>query len=316
MALSNRRRIAQFATYGFALVALVGGALFIVPRWSEFVLVLGRTDPVLLALSIVPALVASGLAVGAWRLIWPGLGYEFSFRAATKMFFISQAGKYIPGSVWPVAAQAAMTSRWRIPARVSVVVGILALAVAIATGLLVGSLSFLGVSGEARREYWWVALLVIAMVVLLLPPVLQRVTALALRLTRREPIVLSGIGWRRQGVVSLVDALYWVAAGVHFWVILVALGADPMSTFLPAVAGFAISFCVGILFVPAPAGLGVREAALVIALAGTVGAADALAAALISRVILALIDFALAGVSYTTRLPEKSVRPVPASLRW
>jgi len=294
----------------------VGGAFFIVPRWPEFVLVLGRTDPLLLALSVVPALLASGLAVGAWRLIWPGLGYEFTFRAAMKMFFISQAGKYIPGSVWPVAAQAAMTSRWRIPARVSVVVGVLALAVAIATGLMVGSLSFLGVSGEARREYWWVALLVVAMVVLLLPPVLQRVTALALRVTRREPIVLSGVGWRRQGVVSLVDALYWVAAGTHFWLILVALGAEPLTTFFPAVAGFAISFCVGILFVPAPAGLGVREAVLVIALAGTVGATDALAGALISRVILALIDFALAGASYAMRLPEQSVRPARASLPW
>jgi uncharacterized membrane protein YbhN (UPF0104 family) len=73
----------------------------------------------------------------------------------------------------------------------------------------------------------------------------------------------------------------------------------------------AFAVAVGVIFIPAPAGAGIRDVALVAALSSGLGATDALAAALASRVMLVVVDLVLAGLGAVIR-PRGEV-PAPDS---
>ncbi|QOD93253.1 lysylphosphatidylglycerol synthase domain-containing protein [Chryseoglobus sp. 28M-23] len=276
-------------------------------RWAELSVILRGIDFPLVIVSVALAILANACAVFAWGQIWPGFGIHFSLRASIKYFFVSQAGKYLPGSVWSIAAQAQLTTRWRIPVLTSVIVGLLALAVSMMVALVIGSASVLFLGDAILGAYWWVSSLALAAIVALSPPVMTRLIRLVLRVLRR-PASLDGLSWARTARVTALNVGFWVIVGTHFWVILVALGADPLESLLPAIAGFAIAFALGVLFVPAPAGAGVREAALVFFLAESVGPTDALAAALVSRVVLAAVDIGLAGIGASLSVEEGAVQ--------
>jgi hypothetical protein len=70
-----------------------------------------------------------------------------------------------------------------------------------------------------------------------------------------------------------------------------------------SIGGFALAYVAGTLFVPAPAGAGVREAVLGVSLAGVIAHSAAfthehvLVVVLLSRFLLAVLDFAQAGVA-------------------
>jgi uncharacterized membrane protein YbhN (UPF0104 family) len=128
---------------------------------------------------------------------------------------------------------------------------------------------------------------------LFVPAVLNRVLELALRVVRRpgldQPLagrdVARGVGWA---------LAFWLVYGGHAWLLAVGLGADPLDALPVAIGGFAIAFSLGPLLVVLPAGAGVREAVLVVLLAGVLTTPEATAVALTSRGILMLTDGLLA----------------------
>ena len=58
----------------------------------------------------------------------------------------------------------------------------------------------------------------------------------------------------------------------------------------------ALAYCLGVLAVPAPAGVGIREAVLGLVLTRLLTAPQVITVVLVSRVGLLLVDFALAGL--------------------
>jgi uncharacterized membrane protein YbhN (UPF0104 family) len=70
-----------------------------------------------------------------------------------------------------------------------------------------------------------------------------------------------------------------------------------------------VGFALGVLLIPFPAGLGVREFVIGLMLASVVGAPTAVAAALVSRVIFAIADFSMAGITMVAF--RQSLGPLP-----
>jgi uncharacterized membrane protein YbhN (UPF0104 family) len=64
-----------------------------------------------------------------------------------------------------------------------------------------------------------------------------------------------------------------------------------------ATGGFAVAWCAGFLLVVAPAGAGVREAALVLVLGGTLARPQAWVVALVSRLLFVVGDLGWGGVA-------------------
>jgi uncharacterized membrane protein YbhN (UPF0104 family) len=114
---------------------------------------------------------------------------------------------------------------------------------------------------------------------------------------------------RSVAVAVLWSLLSWLLLGLHLFVLIRALGAHGAQSFAAAAGGAAFAVAVGIAFIPAPAGAGVRDAVLVLTLTPSIGSTAALAAALVSRVLLVAVDLILAAVAAAlpSGLPEKRV---------
>jgi hypothetical protein len=216
------------------------------------------------------------------------------------VFFVSQLGKYLPGSVWPVLAQMEFGRRMGIARRIMFVANMLMLAVVAATGLVAGAVLLPWSSPDGLQRYWWTLLLLVPLAVGLHPKAVPAVLRCAFRLARRpDPGLLIEARGVRAALVWGV--LTWLFLGVHLLVMTRALGASGSTAIAAAVGGMGLAFAAGLIFIPAPAGAGVRDAILVATLSDQIGAADALAVAVASRAILLAVDAVLAGAGIVVR---------------
>ncbi|MCS6529420.1 lysylphosphatidylglycerol synthase domain-containing protein [Curtobacterium flaccumfaciens] len=218
---------------------------------------------------------------------------------------MSQLGKYLPGSVWPIA-QAQMAGEVGLAPAASVVLSLIAMLVSIATGLGVGAILPLFVDAQLLGQYWWLPVVGVGFLACLAPPVMRFGVRLALRLLRRADAPF-GYGWRVAATSSGLQVANWFFGGMQLWLVLVGLGVDPVRS-LPAIAGFALAFALGVLLIPFPAGLGVREVVIALVLASVTTPAVAATAAILSRLLYAIADFGLAGVALAVDRRGRSSR--------
>ncbi|WP_246846397.1 hypothetical protein [Humibacter ginsenosidimutans] len=125
---------------------------------------------------------------------------------------------------------------------------------------------------------------------------MRRILAFAFRIFRR-PDLVPAIRGRHLGSAIGWAVASWALFGLHLCSLFFALGHLNASIVIPAISGYALSWAVGFLAVFAPAGAGVREAILVLLFAGSIGGADVLGVAVVSRMIFILVDVTLFGSS-------------------
>lgn len=292
---------------GILLVIAVG--FVAVALWRNWTAV--RAD--LAALSwadLLGSAVAGGLAVlltgSAWRVLLGGLGHPVPVVPGMRLFTAGQLGKYVPGSVWVAAIQAELGRPLRIPRSVNVLSYLVAVLVAVASGGLVGLLALVG---TARGEVGGLALALAGvgglLVLLLVRP--RAVNAVIRRVAQRlgRPLPEVVIPGRSLAGAFALSSAGWLLLGLHAWLLAHPLGATPAD--LAVVTGaFALAFVAGLVLVPLPAGAGVREGVLVVILAGPVGATSALTVALVSRLVLVVVDVVLAGTFGVGRAARRS----------
>ena len=287
----------------FVLVAVGLLLLALRDQGPEALRVAGQVG--LAAAAASTAAVLLGLLASAlvWRALMADLGTRLGLRAALHVFFLGQLGKYVPGSVFAVAAQMELGRAHGAPRSRTGTAGLLFLGVLVGAGLLAAAVALPLTSPEALRSYAWVLLVLPLGAVVLAPPVLTRLVGLLLRTLRREPLdrplsaraVAAAVGW------ALV---MWAAYGVHLWLLVRPQDVEAGSSLLLLSTGaYALAWTAGFLVVVAPAGAGVRELALVVALAPVLDRTGALAVAVLSRVLMTLGDLAwgLVGAALSPR---------------
>ncbi len=279
---------------------MVGLLLAVIVRNREAI---GQSLSLLSWPSVVGAFVAVVLSLAAaylsWRAVMQGLGASLPIVAGSRVFFVAQLGKYMPGSVWPLLAQMELGKDLGVARSRSGVGGLVALMIGLISGSVVGVGLLLVTSSSLLTQYRWLVLVPVVGLLALVPPVLQRVIDLGLRLARRDGdphdlpprALLAAIGWA---------LLMWLLLGVQCYLLARDLATTTDQLLLVSAGAFAASWVVGFLVVFAPAGAGAREAALVLALSPVMSRADALSLALVSRVLMSLGDLAAAG---TVSLP-------------
>jgi hypothetical protein len=291
-----------------ALVLLL--ALRLWQLWRRHPVDFGEVDGVVFAVAVV----ASVIAVTAYGLVWPFLLRRLGTRAPYSwitLFFKSQLGKYLPGSVWQYAGRVGLAHTRGVPmqrALASVVaeVSYSAIAAAAASSLVLGHVAAAGVLvGFAG---------LLALAVVFRPSVAAMLARVPLvrsstRLDRTSLSAALRAGPASVGLYLIVSVLY----GVAFWTTGRALFAIPASDLPRYIGVFALAWLAGLVAVFAPGGIGVREAVIVALLHSRLGEANAIVLAGASRIILTAIDLAAGAAAFgLPALRRSDARPVGA----
>lgn len=292
---SRRARVLTIVkiVVGVAAVALLVAG--VASQWDEVTAALARLDAPTTAVAVVATLVALVANMFSWRAVMQALGLHTTRRAAASIFFVGQLGKYLPGGVWSIAAQAELGRAHGLARGPSAVAALTSMVIGIVGAAVVGVLGLVLSSPDGLRQYWWLAVLALVGLVSLAPPVLGRLVGLAWRLLRRPTVEVrptwAGIGRSLAWSVGM-----WVAYGVQATVVLQAFGATSRLLWVTATAAYATAWLVGFLVLVAPAGLGAREGVLLVLLAGVTTTGGALGLAVLSRALMTLGDVLLAGL--------------------
>lgn len=293
----------------FVLVALVLGGVAVANRWNDVRPVLHRLDAGWLAVSLVAALLALVASAAMWRSLLADLGSRLPVRVAGRVFLVSQLGKYLPGSVWPVLAQMELARDHDVPRTRAATASILVMVMNLASGLFVAAVTIPVFAGDVAVRYRWMFLAAPVILVFLYPRVLNPLLALALRLTRRPPME-HALRLRDVARAFAWSLAAWLAYGLHAWLLVLGVGTHSPSALPLAIGGFALAFCAGFLVVILPAGAGVRDVALAAALSPVLGPGGAIVVSLASRLVLVVADLAAAGgAAITARGMLRANRP-------
>ena len=229
--------------------------------------------------------------------LWAGLAQQLDaghlpFAAAVRVFFIANLGKYIPGKVWQVAGLGYLAAREGLVPGRALFAAVLNQAFSLCACVTVGSL-YLAFSTTVPRGTWLVAL---GSVVVILGALGSRrvhrriVSVLARRgMVHPEWTIPSprrfALGWFGLHIVA------WLGYGLAFCLLWTAFRPLPRGVeVLMAASAFPSAYVLGFLAFFAPAGVGVREGALVALTAPLLGRADATALAVIARVWLTVLE--------------------------
>ncbi|WP_062517440.1 lysylphosphatidylglycerol synthase transmembrane domain-containing protein [Demequina gelatinilytica] len=299
-------RVKAALRWGFLAVAVGLLAWAVITGWDEVSVALRDLTWGAIAGALVACVVALGVNAMSWRAVMRSIGLTATVPEALRVFLLSQVGKYVPGSVWPVLAQAEFARDHGVSRPRAMTGSIVAMVVGVVTSAVVGAIGLLVAVPGALASYWWVLVVAAALATMLIPPVLARVVALAFRVTRRteEP---ARIGGRALLASAAWSALMWVVLGVHAWLLLRELA--PGAGLVIATGAFAFAWLVGFLVVIAPAGAGAREGALVLVLAPVATPAQALSLALVSRFVMTAADAIGLGVGIAIGARGRAAAP-------
>jgi hypothetical protein len=285
-----KRQAGRVLRIAFLLLVVVALVLTLRSQGADLHRAVTRTGLAATAGSLVAVMVGLFASAMVWRALLTDLGSRLPLRTALHVFFLGQLGKYLPGSVFAVAAQMELgrdqgVSRSRVGTASLLFMGVLT-----AAGLLVAAVALPLTSPDALRSYFWVLLVLPVGLLCLAPPVLTRLVGTGLRVLRREPLErplsAAGVGAALGWALAM-----WGAYGVHALLLLLPQERTGSGNLpLLALGGYALAWTVGFLFLLAPAGALIRETVLVLAFAPVLDRAGATAVAVVSRGVMTLGD--------------------------
>lgn len=289
----KRQKVRVAASIGLSLLLLLAVVWVAATRWNEIresVEVIGKGRLAAGALFLTLGVVATG---ECWRRWMSALHNSFAPLTAHRLFYLTQTAKYVPGSIWPFVVQAAISRRF----------GVSRAAIVAATGLFLMSHTVTAtVVGGAWLTVslpgWLVTLLLpaVSLIALLVTPPGLRFSAGILRRFTSRSGAPPDLKWSTTAATTAAMIGAWALYGLATFILAQPFGLGARG-FLIMAGAYAIGWLAGFLAVPAPGGLGVREAAFVAVTTPLVGTGPALTIALTTRLFQTLADLGLGAIS-------------------
>lgn len=298
----------------FVLAVLWFATSLLAEQWSAVGALRATLHPswARVGLSGLVVFVSYAVLIATWRATVQAWGERIGVADASRIWFVSNLGKYVPGKVWQIGAMGVMAQRAGVsPAAavgsalvVSLVHVLVGFAVVAATGreLLAGV-----ASGGALLP---VALALLAVALLAAPWLLPGALRLVSRLTGRA-LVMPPLPPRAIWIAALGSATAWLLFGLAFRELTGALLGATTGDAATYVAVFTLSYLLGFVALFAPGGIGVRElsmAALLVS-ASLATAPEAALLVVASRLWLTVLEI-LPGALF---LAWSSLRPASPS---
>ncbi|MCC7053389.1 MAG: flippase-like domain-containing protein [Gemmatimonadaceae bacterium] len=296
-------------------VAFAGLALWFVRRqWVDIRASLLGLHPSWGGIAIASTCVAAGYAVliAAWRRLLRAWSSPLGALDATRIWFVSSLGKYVPGKLWSIGAMALLARDAGASPLAATGSAIIMQLVNIAAGFAVVALGGAGelfATTPALRLAAWVVLAATAAGLVVGPPLLAWAVQAATRLVRRPMPAMPHLTRGTLVLVFAANLTAWVAYGIGFGLFWGALLGHGGGISMAVLAVYTASYLLGFLALFVPGGIGVRETALTGLLISLRLAtpADAAVLAAASRIWLTVLEI-LPGLVF---LPGSSLRRSP-----
>lgn len=289
-------------------LVLVAVAVAVSRNWLAFVDSIHKIGAEGVALSLSAALVGVFSTYLQWRSVLIGLGVRFGVLEGARVFFVSQLGKYLPGSVWPVVMQMEAGRSRGANRKTMLAANLITVLLSVFAGVVVAGLLLPFAFPAALQRFWWALATLPLLLILAHPRSVPFLLDRLLRALGREPLnvqmtgsaTMIALGW---------SALTWVALGIHLTVLAAAVGTPSLTLLVLCTGGMALAVSAGVLFLPSPAGAGMREIVLGYVLLAALSSGQVVAVVIASRVIVLLADLLLAGLvsAWPTRRPRAVV---------
>ena len=265
-------------------------------RWNDVISLKWRLEPGLFTAATLLLALSYGLVAWLWGLaLRRAAGTRLV--AGARIWFLSNLARYVPGNVWSYVGAVELARREGVARRTTLAVMALTQVLSVGVALAAGLPVLLAERARLGRPALLGAVVVVAVAGL---AVLFRRRLLGLarrRLPGFDPAELAPsagtVAWLVAGY-----AAYWVVTGLAFAALVASLYPLAAGDVPLVVAAYAAAYAAGFLALLTPAGLGVREGVLVVALAPVLPAGPALVVALVSRVWMMLVELAGAGVAH------------------
>lgn len=275
-------------------VVLVGAAYYLArvaaPDWPAIKSrdLAWRIGP--LAASGVLVLATLAVLLAAWTTSLHWCGAQIRYRDAARVWFTANLARFIPGTVWQFASLAAMAARYQVSMIAATATVLLEQVVLLITGLLV----IAALTPAVLHATWWQTALATAAVLGAAGLALPRPTGrVGHWLETRFPgirLLWSGVTPARLAGFAALLVVPWILYGVAFRLLAIGLLGSPAGSWGFYIAAFTGSYVAGVIAVFAPAGLLVREAALIGLLSPLLGSGDAVILAAASRIWLTALE--------------------------
>jgi len=278
-------------------------------QWNAWLLALAFLGFMLQALSY-------GLI---WQSVLARLGHRLDLRLCLRIYLASEFVRYIPGNVWHVITRILWVGKYGVSRPIAFASMTVELITKLAAGALVFALSLLfwhelGADGSLLHGTLVVVVGVgtmLALLVVLYPRVLNGLLNLALRLLKRDPVVLT-LRYSDILFITLAWCVSWLVAGCAFYVLLLALWpAAPLAALPICIGIYAIAWDVGFVSFITPSGLGFREAVIVglFALSLPLPIGLGIVIAFLSRLVSTLAELLCIGVAYLASRKNMNTPP-------
>lgn len=291
----TRKRLLRVAGWTLAIIILarVGASLLdglrqlrehplqVQPRWE------------LIALSGAVFLAAHVTLVLTWRAVLSCWDATLPFWTAARIWSVSNLGRYLPGKVWQIGAMGAMARQVDVSPVAASGSAILGTLVNILAGFVVsvasgGALLERSTGGNARLA---VVITVVSSLLLLLAPFfIPRVAPLVGRMAGRS--VQATLPVRAVVYALIGNVIAWVTYGAAFQLFTTGVLGHTTGPYSAYLATYTISYVIGYIVLFAPAGIGVREGAMLqlLQLAGLASHPQATLITIGSRVWLTILE--------------------------
>ena len=236
------------------------------------------------------------LLIETWRRILIAWSSGLPFAVASRIWFVSNLGKYVPGKIWSIAAMSAMARSNSVSPVAAAGSSILIQFVSIAAGI--GVVLVAGAQALDRPLLAGGVMMVLLVGIGVTPFVLPRMVGRAASALGKQvvvpPMAPSVVWW-----AFARAAISWLMYGAAFQLFVRGVLGDAAGATTSYVAVYAASYIIGFLALFAPGGAVVRESAMVAGMLrfGLAGQADALTIAIASRLWLTVVEL-LPGLAY------------------
>ena len=276
----------------FVLIALVGvGAALVALSHTD-------EDPLTVLLDRWPVVLAAGLlyttGMCVYAVSWAALFEREENRPLIALgFLISQPVKYLPGGVAQPIGQITLTAQAAASSRRAIVSFPVHVLINVIAALTLAA-PFLFVADTPDWAGWLVILVPLIWVAL----DRRWMAGLLSFLSRAHRVFKIGHELPQQRRINMGFALALAAHGTLFasFGVLTA-GTVPGWSVMTLSVAFAISWLIGYIAIPAPAGLGAREAVLAVLLSGAVTTFDVVKISAVHRIMTLVVELVLLSAS-------------------